>query len=96
MGQCTMFKQLSWNSDVNTTIVEIYPAANGSAPIQRIAEAPRDIATTTLLLLYCSLSIAEICVAVAAVLVSGIHWHIYHSCLLSYMPNGKQVHTAVE
>lgn len=72
------------------TIVEIYPAANGLAPIQRIATAPRDVANSTLLLLYCSLSIAEICVALAAVLVSGIYYQRYHRCLLNYMPNGKQ------
>jgi len=72
------------------TIVEIYPAANGLAPIQRIATAPRDVANSTLLLLYCSLSVAEICVALAAVLVSGIYYQRYHRCLLNYMPNGKQ------
>lgn len=71
------------------TIVEIYPAANGSAPIQRIATVPRDVANTTLLLLYCSMSIAEICVAFAAVMVSGMHYYYHSKCLLSYMPNGE-------
>lgn len=70
------------------TIIEIYPAAHGSAPIERVATAPRDVANSTLLLLYCSLSVAEICVAIAAVLVSVVHYSIYHKCLLSYMPNG--------
>jgi hypothetical protein len=82
------------------TIVEIYPGANGAPPIQRIATAPRDLANSTLLLLYCSCSVAEICVAFAAVLVSGVHYSNYHRCLLSYMPNGEclrftSVHAAV-
>jgi hypothetical protein len=75
------------------TIVEIYPAENGSAPIQRIATAPRDVATSTLLLLYCSLSVAEICVAFSAIMVSGMHYHYHKRCLLSYMPNGELLHT---
>jgi hypothetical protein len=71
------------------TIVEIYPSENSSTPVRRIASAPRDVATSTLLLLYCSLSVAEICVAFAAVMVSGMHYHTYSRCLLSYMPNGE-------
>lgn len=74
------------------TIVEIYPAANGGAPIQRRVTAPRDVANSTLLLLYCSLCVAEICVAVAAVLLSAVFYSLNnHRCLLSYMPNGEGV-----
>jgi hypothetical protein len=73
------------------TIIEIYPAPNGAAPTQRIQQAPRDIATSTLLLLYCCASVAEICVAFAALMVSAMHYHYHKKCLLNYMPNGEQL-----
>lgn len=72
------------------TIIEIYPAPNGAAPTQRIQQAPRDIANSTLLLLYCCASVAEICVAFAALMVSAMHYHYHKKCLLNYMPNGAQ------
>jgi hypothetical protein len=72
-------------------IVEIYPAPNGSsAPLQRIAAAPRDLASSLLLLLYCALSAAAACMAVAAAAVAGAYHARHRSCILSYMPNGAR------
>jgi hypothetical protein len=50
-----------------TPILEVHPAADGFAPFTRVSTAPRDLASTVMLLLYCSLMTSAVCVALVSV-----------------------------